>query len=64
MLKDEEEKNAAIIKAEGEAEAAQLINTSVKNYGSAMIDLRRLEASINIAITLGANSKVTFIPAN
>ena len=34
VFKDEEEKNAAIIKAEGEAEAARLINDSVKSFGS------------------------------
>jgi regulator of protease activity HflC (stomatin/prohibitin superfamily) len=33
-LKDEEEKTAAIIRAEGEAEAARLINEAVKNFGS------------------------------
>ena len=34
VLRDEEEKNAAIIRSEGEAEAAKLINDSVKTYGS------------------------------
>lgn len=33
VLRDEEEKNAAIIRSEGEAEAAKIINDAVKNYG-------------------------------
>jgi prohibitin 1 len=33
-MKDEEEKNARVILSEGEAEAARLINDSVKLYGT------------------------------
>ena len=62
MLKDEEEKNAAIIKAEGEAEAAKMINEAVRSFGIAAIDLRRLEASVNIASTLSTNNHISFIP--
>lgn len=61
-MKDEEEKNAAIIRAEGEAEAAKLINDSVKNYGSALLDVRRIEVSKEIASTLSKSPNVTYIP--
>ena len=63
------EKTAAIIRAEGEAEAARLINDAVKSFGSgnnylqtAMIELRRLEASQSIAQSLSQSSNVTYIP--
>lgn len=36
---------AAIIKAEGESESAQLISDATKEYGSAMIEIRRIEVS-------------------
>ena len=36
---------AAIIKAEGESESAQLISDATKQYGSAMIEVRRIEVS-------------------
>lgn len=36
-MKSEEEKKAEIIKAEGEAESAKLINESVKKYGNGLI---------------------------
>lgn len=35
VMRDEEEKNAKNIKSEGEAEAARLINDSVKKFGCA-----------------------------
>jgi prohibitin 1 len=35
-MRDEEEKNAQIIRSEGESEAAKLINDSVKQFGSGM----------------------------
>ncbi len=55
VLKSEEEKKAAIIAAEGEAEAAQLINASVIKSGPALIEIRRIEAALNIANALSKN---------
>ena len=37
VLRDEEEKNAKVILSEGEAEAASLINTAVKSFGSGSV---------------------------
>jgi prohibitin 1 len=37
VLRDEELKNAQIIRSEAEAEAAKLINESVKKFGSTQI---------------------------
>ena len=62
VLRDEEEKNAAIIRSEGEAEAAKIINDSVKNFGGAMIEIRRLEAAKHIAEVLAKSPNITWIP--
>lgn len=52
VMRDEEEKNAQIIRSEGESEAAKLINDSVKQFGSAQIEIKRLQAAKSIADVL------------
>jgi regulator of protease activity HflC (stomatin/prohibitin superfamily) len=42
VLRDEELKTAQIIRSEAEAEAAKLINNSVKLYGSTQIEIKKL----------------------
>jgi prohibitin 1 len=60
--KAEQEKRAAIIRAEGESEAARLITESTKKHGPGFIELRRLEAAKEVAETLAKSKNVTFIP--
>jgi prohibitin 1 len=62
--KAEQEKAAAIIRAEGEAEAAELISNGLKQFGSGLIDLRRIEASKDIASTLSQSKNVVYLPGN
>jgi prohibitin 1 len=38
-------RQAAIIRAEGEAEAAARISKSVADYGTALIEIRRIDVS-------------------
>lgn len=63
VMKDEEEKNAQIIRSEGEAEAAKYINEAVAKYGNSYIDLKRLEAAKYVAEVLAKNPNVTFVPS-
>jgi len=63
VQKSEQEKLAAIIKAEGEAEAARLITVATTQYGDTLIELRRIEAAKDIAATLSKSDKVTYIPS-
>mmetsp|Transcript_28978 Transcript_28978/g.51815 ORF Transcript_28978/g.51815 Transcript_28978/m.51815 type:complete len:275 (-) Transcript_28978:1430-2254(-) len=63
VMQREQERLAAVIRAEGEAEAAKLISDSIKAHGSAMLDIRRIEAAKTIANTLGKSSNVTYIPS-
>jgi prohibitin 1 len=64
VLRDEELKNAQIIRSEAEAEAAKLINQAVKTYGATQIEIKKLEAAVNIAQSLAKNPNVSFVPGN
>jgi prohibitin 1 len=61
VLKNEQEKKAAIIRAEGEAEAAKLISEAMK-LGPGFIELRTIEASREIAETLAKSKNITYLP--
>ncbi|KAI3660830.1 hypothetical protein MP638_001879 [Amoeboaphelidium occidentale] len=62
--KAEQERAAAIIRAEGEAMAADLISTSLQKYGPGLVELRKIEASREIAQTLSQTKNVTYLPSN
>lgn len=62
VLKNEQEKLAAVIRAEGEAEAASLISKSLAKAGDGLIDLRRIEAAKDIAKALAQNPNISFVP--
>ena len=64
VLRDEELKNAQIIRAEAEAESAKLINTSVQKFGATQIEIKKLEAAKTIAETISKNPNISFIPSN
>lgn len=59
--KAKQEALAAMIRAEGESEAARLITSAT---GPAFIELRRLEAAKEIADTLAASPNVSYLPGN
>ena len=60
--KAEQEKLAAIIRAEGESTAATLISQALQESGQGLIELRRLEAAKDIAQTLAAARNITYLP--
>ncbi|KAJ1975805.1 Prohibitin-1, subunit of the prohibitin complex (Phb1p-Phb2p) [Dimargaris verticillata] len=59
----EQEKQAAIIRAEGEAIAAETISSSLQKAGPGLVQFRRIEASKAIAGTLANARNVTYIPS-
>ena len=63
VMKSDQERKAAVIKAEGESEAAKLISDATKQFGGGMIELRRIEAAKEIALTLSRNRAVTYLPS-
>ena len=62
VLKAEQERRAAVIRAEGESESARLISNATKATGPALIEIRRIEAAKEIAATLSKGRNVTYVP--
>ncbi|KAJ9501824.1 Prohibitin-1, subunit of the prohibitin complex (Phb1p-Phb2p) [Exophiala xenobiotica] len=60
--KAEQERQANVIRAEGEADAADIISKAVAKAGDGLIQIRRIEASKDIAQTLATNPNVTYLP--
>ncbi|RMZ74764.1 hypothetical protein DV737_g5759, partial [Chaetothyriales sp. CBS 132003] len=56
--KAEQERQANVIRAEGEAESAEIISKAVAKAGDGLIQIRRIEASRDIAQTLANNPNV------
>ena len=54
---------AAIIRAEGESQAATLISKAMEKSGNGFLELRRIEAAKDIASTLSSNVNVTYLPS-
>lgn len=53
---------AAIIRAEGEGQAADLISQALQKAGQAHVELRRIEASKEIASILANSKNITYLP--
>ncbi|CDK26400.1 unnamed protein product [Kuraishia capsulata CBS 1993] len=60
--KAEQERQASVIRAEGEAEAAEHISKALQKAGDGLLLIRRLEASKEIAETLAASPNVSYLP--
>lgn len=63
VAKTEQEKEAAVIIASGESEAARLISEAIDEAGPGLIDIRRIEAAKDIAHTLAHGQNVTYLPS-
>jgi len=57
------EKTADIIRAEGEAEAAKLISESLRLNGNGMIEVKRIDAALEIAESLSRSRNITYLPS-
>ncbi|KAG7193719.1 Prohibitin-1, subunit of the prohibitin complex (Phb1p-Phb2p) [Scheffersomyces spartinae] len=60
--KAEQEKKALIIRAEGEAQSADMISKALSKAGDGLLMIRRLEASKEIAQTLASSPNVSYLP--
>ncbi|GMM36826.1 prohibitin subunit [Saccharomycopsis crataegensis] len=60
--KAEQERQAAVIRAEGEAEAADFISKALQKAGDGLLLIRRIEASKEIAETLASSPNITYLP--
>jgi len=61
--KAEQQKQAAITTAEGDAVGAQLISDALKSAGDGLIELRKIEASEEIATNLSNSRNVVYLPS-
>ncbi|GMP73547.1 hypothetical protein CsSME_00031267 [Camellia sinensis var. sinensis] len=62
VAKAEQERRAAIIRAEGESEVAKLISDATAALGMGLIELRMIEVSREIAAMLVKTSNVAYLP--
>ncbi|EXC31374.1 Prohibitin-1 [Morus notabilis] len=62
VAKAEQERRAAIIRAQGESESAKLISDATASAGMGLIELRRIEASREVAATLAKSPNVAYLP--
>ncbi|KAI8633940.1 putative prohibitin-1 [Xylariaceae sp. FL1651] len=62
--KAEQERQANVIRAEGEADSADTISRAIARHGDGLIQIRKIEASREIAQTLATNPNVSYIPGS
>lgn len=62
--KAEQERQASVIRAEGEAEGAALITKALDKAGDGLLTVRRIETSQQIARTLSQAQNVTYLPTS
>jgi len=58
----EQQKKAAIVSAEGDAIGAELLSEAFKKAGDSLIELRKIEASEEIAQNMASNKNVIYLP--
>ncbi|GMH53653.1 hypothetical protein TrRE_jg8796 [Triparma retinervis] len=62
VAKAEQERLATVIRAEGEAEAAELLTKSIERSGEGIIEVQRIDAAKEIAGTLARARNITYLP--
>jgi len=62
--KAEQEKKAAIISADGDATSARLLAKAFGDAGMGLVELRRIEASEDVAYRLSRNRNIAYLPNN
>lgn len=62
VMKADQERKAAVVRAEGESESARLISEATRVAGAGLIELRRIEAARDIASTLAKSRNVVYLP--
>lgn len=61
--KAEQQKKAAIISAEGDAQAALMLAKSLAEAGDGLVELRKIEAAEDIAHNLSKSRQVAYLPS-
>lgn len=61
--KAEQQKQASIISAQGDSEAATMLAKSFGDAGEGLIELRRIEAAEDIAHQLSRSRNISYLPS-
>ena len=64
LFQEEQKKMAAIIRAEGDSLAADLLSKAFAGAGEGLIELRKLEAAEDIAYQMSQSPNVAYLPPN
>jgi prohibitin 1 len=64
VARSDQERKAAVIRAEGEAEAANLISEAIHKAGNGIIEIRRIDTAKEVAQTIAYSRNVTYIPSS
>ena len=64
LCRAEQEKEALIIRSEGDSEAAKLVSEALNRHGKGLIELRRIETALNLAETLSHKEGITYLPSH
>ena len=64
VAKADQERKAAVIRAEGEAEAAELISKAMAAVGNALVEVRRIDAAKDVTTALSKGRNVTYLPSS
>ena len=64
VARAEQEKLAAIIASEGDAESAQLVSDAIKKYGRGILEIRRIETALDLAEKLSKTDNITYLPSS
>ena len=62
VQKAEQERRAAVIRAQGEAESAELLTKAIERSGEGIIEVQRIDAAKAIAKTLASARNITYLP--
>eukprot|EP00617_Octactis_speculum_P022717 CAMPEP_0185760188 /NCGR_PEP_ID=MMETSP1174-20130828/19035_1 /TAXON_ID=35687 /ORGANISM="Dictyocha speculum, Strain CCMP1381" /LENGTH=276 /DNA_ID=CAMNT_0028440893 /DNA_START=40 /DNA_END=870 /DNA_ORIENTATION=+ len=62
VAKADQERQAAIIRAEGESEAATIVTKALQDCGSGLIEVRRIDTAKEIAGMLAQSRNITYLP--
>mmetsp|Transcript_11454 Transcript_11454/g.11099 ORF Transcript_11454/g.11099 Transcript_11454/m.11099 type:complete len:283 (+) Transcript_11454:96-944(+) len=63
VAKADQERKASVIRAEGEAEAAELISKAMLTAGTGLIEVRRIDTAKEVAAILAKGGNVTYLPS-
>merc|ERR1719454_566382 len=63
VARSEQERQATVIRSEGDAEAAKMISEALREHGSGLIEVRRIDAAKEIADSLAKSPNVMYLPS-